>query len=303
MAKQNEIAPLTTQVPEHIARAIAERRSGAVAQTSVMDDLLQGSKFPYPRISIRAGRYRLVSEGVETSVGITMDVVIVGANPHVSKIYYSKPYDPNATDMRPDCFSNDGIRPDSSVADPVSKACTTCPNGILGSKITPSGAKAKLCADQRHLCVVSAADPKTLYSLTVPVSSMKSLREYMTSLKNRMLVPEEVVTELSFDDTTSYPRIVFSQKTTADGVPIFLSEEATLAVRIVQEKKAQQIKEITRQVPVTTAAVSEEEDSQDSGPTAAVAGDTETTGEELPVTASSPEIEAQLDKLMGRKQN
>jgi len=63
-----------------------------------------------------------------------MDVVLVGANPNVSKVFYSKPYDPDATDMRPDCFSNDGIKPDSSVQAPVSKSCVNCPHVYLGQR-------------------------------------------------------------------------------------------------------------------------------------------------------------------------
>jgi hypothetical protein len=288
-----EVATLNTQVPAHIAANIAARQAGKAPQSSVLDALVSGGRFPYPRVSIRAGRFRLVDDGVETPAGITMDVVLIGANPNVSKVFYGKPYDPDATDMRPDCFSNDGIKPDASVQAPVSKSCVNCPHNVLGSKMTPSGKKSKMCSDQRHLCVVSAADPSKLYGLTIPVSSMKSLREYNTDLKNRMLIPEEVVTQLSFDDATSYPRVIFSQKNTADGQPVFLSPEACAQVAALQKEKEQQIKEITRQAPISASAVL-------SGPVVDEEEHDETAGEELPVSASSPEIVAQLDKLMGR---
>ena len=286
---------LVTAVPDHIAKRIAERQKSGET-SSVADALLQGGRFPYPRISIRAGRFRLVDEGVETPVGISMDVVIVGANPNVSKIFYGKPYDPNATDMRPDCFSNDGIHPDVSVTDPVSKSCKTCPHNELGSKITPSGAKSKLCADQRHLCVVSAADPKTLYALTIPVSSMKSLREYVQNLKNRMLEPEEVVTELSFDDSTSYPRVQFNQKVNSDGNPMFLSPEGLGVVEAVVAQKATAIKEITRQVPLGTAIGGPSDTPSLPGSVEEDAGD----ADDAPVTAAQSEIESHIDKVMGR---
>jgi hypothetical protein len=290
----NTLAPLNTEVPAHIAARVAARVAGQeVASSSVLDALLQGGRFPYPRVSIRAGRFRLVEDGNEVTAGITMDVVVVGANPNVSKIYYGRPYDPNATDMRPDCFSNDGIRPDPSVQEPVSKSCKTCKFNELGSKVTPTGQKTKVCADQRHLCIVSALDPKKLYALTVPVSSMKNLREYVTTLKNRMLRPEEVVTELSFDETTSYPRVVFSQKLSPEDKPMFISEEACAAVDQILETSAQQIKEITRQAPIGPSHQLE-------GTVSDATGHVETTEEDLPVTASSPEIVAQLDKLMGR---
>lgn len=201
---------LTMNVPAHIAARIAARQQAgtksAIAAAVVSDGV------SIPRISIRAGRYRLVEEGVETTVGVTLDTIIVGANPRVSKVFYAKQFDASATDVRPDCWSNDGLRPDSGVTSPVHTQCADCPHNVLGSKILPSGAKSKMCADQRHLAVVAAADPTKVYSLTVPVSGMKALREYFKELGNYGIGPEEVVTELGFDDSASFPKITFKQK-------------------------------------------------------------------------------------------
>lgn len=234
-------------VPAHIANRVAARRD-AEKTSSVMTAIVSGDGFPYPKLSIRAGRYRLVEEGVETPVGISLDVIIVGANPRVSKIFYGKPYDPNATDMRPDCFSNDGIKPDASVQNPVHDNCQNCPNNVLGSKITPSGAKSKLCADQRHLAVVPAADPTKTYAFTVPVSGMKALREYFKSLNNFNFVPEEVITELGFDDTTSYPKVTFKHKG-------FVPEKAIPKVEAIVN--GEEVQEIVRlKAPSQHAALS-----------------------------------------------
>jgi hypothetical protein len=62
------------------------------------------------------------------------------------------------------------------------------------------------------MAVVAAADPSKVYGLTVPVSGMKSLREYFKELGTYGLSPEEVVTELGFDEEASYPKIVFKHK-------------------------------------------------------------------------------------------
>lgn len=197
-------------VPAHIAARIAARQQAgtksAVAAAIATDGL------NIPRISIRAGRYRLVEDGVETTVGVTLDTIIVGANPRVSKVFYGRAYDSSAENVRPACWSNDGLRPDSGVEKPVHASCADCPNNVLGSKVLPSGAKSKMCADQRHLAVVPAADPTKVYSLTVPVSGMKALREYFKDLGNYGIGPEEAVTELGFDDQASYPKITFKQK-------------------------------------------------------------------------------------------
>lgn len=200
-----------TTVPAHIAARIAARQQAGTKST-VASAIVGSDGVSIPRISIRAGRYRLSEDGVETTVGVTLDTIIVGANPRVSKVFYAKAFDASAENVRPDCWSNDGLKADASVESPVHTACADCPNNVLGSKILPSGAKSKMCADQRHLAVVAAADPSKVYSLTVPVSGMKALREYFKDLGNYGIGPEEVITELGFDDQASFPKITFKQK-------------------------------------------------------------------------------------------
>ena len=198
-------------VPAHIAARIAARQQ-AGTKSAIASAIVSDSGPSIPRISIRAGRYRLNEDGVETTVGVNLDTIIVGANNRVSKVFYGRAFDASADNVRPDCWSNDGLKADASVVAPVHTACADCPNNVLGSKILPSGAKSKMCADQRHLAVVAAADPSKVYSLTVPVSGMKALREYFKELGNYGIAPEEVVTELGFDEQASFPKITFKQK-------------------------------------------------------------------------------------------
>jgi len=201
-----------TTVPAHIAARIAARQQAGTKSTVASAIVGSDNGGGIPRISIRAGRYRLSEDGVETTVGVTLDTIIVGANPRVSKVFYAKAFDASAENVRPDCWSNDGLKADASVEAPVHTGCADCPNNVLGSKVLPSGAKSKMCADQRHLAVVAAADPSKVYSLTVPVSGMKALREYFKDLGNYGIGPEEVITELGFDDQASFPKITFKQK-------------------------------------------------------------------------------------------
>lgn len=199
-----------TNVPAHIAARIAERQK--TGQKSALTAAVVTEGTSIPRISMRAGRFRLVEAGIETTIGTNLDVVVVGVNPKVSKVFYNSQYDGGSDNQRPACFSHDGISPDASITDPVSPSCATCPNNVLGSKITPTGAKSKSCADQRHLAVVPAADPRKVYALTVPVSGMRALREYFKELANYNISPEEAITELGFDDNASYPKLVFALK-------------------------------------------------------------------------------------------
>lgn len=238
------IATTLANVPAHIAQRIQQRQQSG-AQSAVAAAVIGDGGNTGPRISIKASRYRLVEDGVETVVGITLDTIIVGANPRVSKVFYAKAYDAGAENVRPDCASTDGIKPDASIANPVASNCTTCPHNVLGSKINPgTGAKSKLCADTRHLAVVPAADPTKVYSLTVPVSGMKGLREYFKGLVNYGINPEEVITELGFDPSTSYPKITFTQKgyVPANAVArvdaLVDSDEVKLATRVIAPQQA-----------------------------------------------------------------
>lgn len=230
-------------VPAHIAARIAARQQ-AGAKSSIASAVVGEGGPSIPRVSIRAGRFRLVEDGVETTVGVTLDTIIVGANPRVSKVFYAKAYDPADTDARPACWSNDGLKPDASVDRPVHTSCSDCPHNVLGSKILPSGAKSKMCADQRHLALVPAADPTKVYSLTVPVSGMKALREYFKELTNYGVNPEEAVTELGFDDSASFPKLVFKQKG-------YVPEKAIPRVEALLE--SDNVKVATRQMAPTAA--------------------------------------------------
>ena len=68
-----------------------------------------GSTIDYPRISIRGGRFRIIDDGVEETLNLLeLPVVIVGANPNLTKQYYIDNYDPDSQGQGPNCFSMDG---------------------------------------------------------------------------------------------------------------------------------------------------------------------------------------------------
>jgi hypothetical protein len=224
-------------VPAHIM-ARQQARKASESKSSLISAVVSDG-FAFPKVSIRASRYRLVEDGVETPVGITLDVIIVGVSPNISKVFYAKPFDGNL-DVRPDCFSNDGVRPDSSVQAPIASSCASCPHNVLGSKMNPSGAKSKLCGDQRHLGVVAAADPTKVYALTVPVSGMKNLREYFKHLQNYGLSPEEVITELGFDESANFPKITFRHKG-------YVPEKGM--TRVDEIVASDEVKEVIRLIP------------------------------------------------------
>lgn len=292
----------TMNVPAHIAARIAERNKtggkSALASAIVGES---GGGVNIPRVSLRAGRFRLVEGGVETTIGTNLDVIIVGVNPGVSKVFYSGAWNPDADSNRPACFSSDGKRPDASVSEPVSQSCATCPHNVLGSKVLPSGAKSKMCADQRHLAIVPAADPSKVYSLTVPVSGMKALREYFQELVNYNIDPEVAITELGFDDNASYPKLTFKQKgfVPEKALPLvdnlLQSDDAKIATREMAPKPAGPALEAP-QPSNRIAATSVEDDEAAAYEEPVVAKAKEEKPKVEPVKASD-ELASKLDSL------
>lgn len=216
----NELSLSNAQIPAHLANRVG--KPSALA-SSIGGGLSSGEAFP--RISIKGSRFRIVEDGAEVVLNkVVLDVVIVGANPKLSKLWYAKAWDADAEPTAPDCYSLDGMRPHPEATSPQNDLCSSCPHNAWGSKITPSGAKVKSCGDQKRLAVVSADDPEgTVYLLQVTPAALKGLNGYQKELTARGIAPEIVKTRIGFDTDASFPKLTF-------GFGGFLSDTEMFAV-------------------------------------------------------------------------
>ena len=179
-----------------------------------------------PYISIRSAKFHLVSaDGEEAQVNqLSLDVIVLGGNEHVSKAYYSGAYDPaQGGGVPPTCFSDNGTAPSTNAMTPQAPLCAGCQFNAWGSKVTPSGSQVKACTDSKKLAVVLAADTPILvngaasvakaldkvYLLRVPAASMKGWRDYAKDIRGRGVPIIGVVTHLEFDAQASYPALLF----------------------------------------------------------------------------------------------
>jgi hypothetical protein len=216
----SNIVPTNIKVPAHLA--------GRIGQPSALAQALGGgigSGESIPRISLKGARFR-IKEGENETVldSTTLDIVIVGANPRLSKTWYAKAWTPDAEPSAPDCFSLDGISPSTDSTDPQNDLCATCPHNAWGSKVTPMGQKVKACSDLKRLAVVAADDPTgPIYLLQVTPAALKGLNQYQRELAMRGIAPEIVKTRISFDTDASFPKLNF-------GFGGFLDEAAMEAV-------------------------------------------------------------------------
>ena len=202
----SNIVPSNIQIPAHLAKVVGQPSALSAA---LAGGLAGGAE--YPRISIKGARFRIVEGGTETVLEDTkLSVVIVGANPRLSKTYYAKQWTPDSEPVSPDCYSLDGIRPAADSTGPQNDTCASCPMNAWGSKVTPMGQQIKACADQKRLAVVASNDPTgPVYLLQVTPAALKGLGSYQKELSMRGIPVEAVKTVVTFDTDASFPKLMF----------------------------------------------------------------------------------------------
>lgn len=177
-----------------------------------------GAGLSTKRISIKGGVFRLVAGGKEiTSIDDRhLDVIIVRAAPKVSRIFYAGAYNADAI-VRPDCWSNDGEKPDASISAPQSKTCMGCPQNEAGS----GNGNSRACRFQQRLAVVLANNPEgDVLQLTLPATSIfgkeegdkRPLQAYARFLAAQTppVNPEQIVTRMKFDTKAESPKLFFA---------------------------------------------------------------------------------------------
>ena len=169
------------------------------------------------RISIKGGVFRLVAGGKEVASidDRNLDVIIVKAAPKVSRIFYASSYDADNI-TGPDCWSNDGERPDPTAENKQSDTCLNCPKNQAGS----GQGNSRACRYQQRLAVVLADNPEgDVLQLTLPATSVfgkedgdkRPLQAYARYLavQNPPVNPEQIVTEMRFDTKAESPKLYF----------------------------------------------------------------------------------------------
>ena len=173
----------------------------------------------FPIISIKGKVFAVVRDGERTVLtkevdgekipAPSIDVVIVKANKGTSKVFYAKGYTEGGENMKPDCFSNDGVKPDAAVESPCSNLCATCKHNQWGSKIGEHGGKGKACSDSVRIAVATPDQVNDPYLLRVPPASIRALGEYGSAVKKRGVAFPMLVTRVGFDMEAPTPKLTF----------------------------------------------------------------------------------------------
>lgn len=164
----------------------------------------------------------------------SIEVVIVGRNPHRSKVFYATGYT-EGSDAKPTCYSNNGLTPEADSEAPQAKKCATCQHNQWGSRVTENGAKGKACSDSQRLAVAPVGMINDPMLIRVPAASLKALDQFGESLVKRNVPYQLVATKIGFDYTVAHPALTFK--------PIGMVDEAT-AMQIAEIAKSDVIQQI-----------------------------------------------------------
>lgn len=169
------------------------------------------------QISIKGGVWRMIVGGEEVAKNEdrAMNLVVLGANPHVNRTYFAGKYVEGEV-ADPTCWSADGKTPDADVpaTSRQGSSCDKCPQNIAGSGEGTSRA----CRYSRRLAVAIENDIEgNVYRLQLPAKSIfgkpdgdkMPLDAYAKFLSGHGVPITGVVTEARFNTAEAVPVLVF----------------------------------------------------------------------------------------------
>jgi len=167
------------------------------------------------QISIKGGVWRMVVGGEEVAKNEdrAMNLVVISAGKGVSRTFYTEKYE-EGKDIKPACWSAEGVVPNEEVPEPQGKTCATCPQNIEGS----GDGKARACRYSKRLAVALESDiGGNIYRLSVPAKSYfgkaegdkMPLQAYGKFLSGHGIPITGVVTEARFDTAEAVPVLKF----------------------------------------------------------------------------------------------
>jgi hypothetical protein len=163
------------------------------------------------------GTFKRIVNGEQIGNAIRgeINVIIVGALPKVSRIYYKEKFDPNKEATLPNCWSNMGDNPEAAAADKQHENCADCPQNIKGSG--ENGSRA--CRYQRRMSVLVEGDPSgDVYQFNVPAKSLfgkgtgnvHPFESYVKFLIANGESPDNVITNISYDLNADSMELMFT---------------------------------------------------------------------------------------------
>lgn len=167
------------------------------------------------QISIKGGVWRMVVGGEEVAKNEerAMNFVVIASGKGVTRTFYAGKYE-EGKDIKPACWSAEGVVPNPEVPTPQSTSCATCTQNIEGS----GDGKARACRYSKRLAVALENDiGGNIYRLSVPAKSYfgraegekMPLQAFGKFLSGHGIPITGIVTEARFDTAEAVPVLKF----------------------------------------------------------------------------------------------
>lgn len=215
------------KLPAHI-----KARMGQSVDNAALGQVRSG----FPVLSLKGKRFNLVEGGERTVIldprtdepANSITVAMIRVNPGISKAWYPNGYVEGSTE-KPECFSNDGIKPDASATSPQAKTCAACPHNQFNTARDEKGGTrgGKACPDTKRVAVAQIDELDKPILLRVPPTSLKNLASHGKFLAEKGVDARWAATKIGFDPETTHQVLTFR----AVG---FLTDEAIAQVEAMQ---------------------------------------------------------------------
>lgn len=244
----NQLTLTNTALPASLQEAFAAEKEKSEAITSGV-----GGFVSLPRLSIKGKEFSVSSGNQVQQLPPYIDVIIADARPNVSKLYYSKVFDPNSKAGQPDCASVNGVTPDF-VPSIVDKETGKCPNNCKNCYFNQFGTalqgKGKACKDYKRLIIMFAGTEQAPFNPSLPAvildlpatsfrapagSNVTMFNEFVSQCERNNLPVSGVVVRLSMMPGVAFSKIVMQ------------------AVRVVTEQEYARVLELRESNEVKSA--------------------------------------------------
>lgn len=156
-----------------------------------------------PRISLKDDRFTLLMPNGDrhpaVQPSLTVDVIVVGGNPHASRIFYDGDYDSTAS-AAPACWSDNGVAPSANAGSPQSETCAMCPQAVWGSKISANGSKIPACSTVKKVAVLVGGAGDVVFLLQIPPASLKPWRGFLAHIDTLGASVDEIIVRVKMED-------------------------------------------------------------------------------------------------------
>lgn len=208
-------------VPEHLRDTFGDEKNIA-ERTTVPSLSYEGKVWTISANGERTKLMKRDADGDEIPMAV-MRVAVLDYAKRRGRAYYEGTYDPGKPGA-PLCWSEDGIKPHPSVAEPKCGTCDGCPLAVKGSKVTDSGKAVTACSQHRMVVVAPIGKLNMPLRMKLAITSdwdknspelekegWFAFNNYTDFLRTKGINhTATVVTKMRFDPNVAYPKVMFS---------------------------------------------------------------------------------------------